>query len=91
MLDQQPQYHSLALAGADLSLLHRARSPEIARPLGLAVTLSVGFCLLMLAPFASSIGAATVVRMLVTVVACSAMLLGSVALSRPLVRAVCRF
>lgn len=90
VVDQQPQYRSLALAGTSLRTLHRARALEVAVPLLVTVLLSAGFVLALMLPFVTMIGAAVVARFIGAVAASAALMMAAVLVSRPLVAQAAR-
>jgi len=89
VLDQREQYRALALAGAAEGSLHAARTREVALPLVVTVLVAGGMTLALMVPFAQRIGPELLVRFGVAVVAAVALMVASVAASRPLVRSVC--
>lgn len=89
VLDQRGEYHALALAGTDVSVLHAARLREVAIPLAATVLLSGGFVLLLFVPFAQAIGLVLLGRFVLAVVVATALLLLAVVASRSLVRQAC--
>ena len=89
VLDQREQYRALALAGAAEQSLHAARTREVALPLVVTVLVAGGMTLALMVPFAQRIGPELLVRFGVAVVAAVALMVASVAASRPLVRSVC--
>jgi hypothetical protein len=89
VLDQREEYRALALAGAGESALHAARTREVALPLVVTVVVAGAMTLALMVPFAQRIGPELVVRFGVAVLAAMALMVASVAVSRPLVRSVC--
>ncbi|HEU4332028.1 MAG TPA: FtsX-like permease family protein [Lapillicoccus sp.] len=89
VLDQRDQYRALALAGAEASALHAARTREVALPLGVTVVVAGGMTLMLLVPFSAVIGPELLARFVVAVVAAMALMVAAVLVSGPLVRTVC--
>lgn len=90
VLDRRPAYRALALAGAPVSFLHRARSREVTIPLVVTLVLGGTFPLLILLPLSGVIGVDMLLRAALAVAAACALISGSVAASRSLVRDAAR-
>jgi hypothetical protein len=88
VLDQRDQYRALALAGAETSALHAARTWEVALPLGVTVVVAGGMTLALLVPFSALIGFELLARFVVAAAAVALMVV-AVLVSRRLVRTVC--
>ncbi|WP_226344694.1 FtsX-like permease family protein [Agilicoccus flavus] len=90
VIDQGPQYRALALAGAPIPFLHRARLREVTIPLGATIVLGSVLPLLVLVPFADLAGIGLLVRTVVAIAAAAALTVAALAASRPLVREAVR-
>lgn len=86
VIDQRATYRDLALAGTPLRVLHRARLLEVAVPLLVTLVMGATLPLLILLPMSSLLGVGVLVRTAVALALSVLALLGSVYLSRGLVR-----
>lgn len=85
VLDQRPQYRALALAGAPLDVLHRARHEEVSVPLVTTLLIGGAFPFLILIPLSAVAGPGVIVKATLAVVVACGLLLASVTASRGLV------
>lgn len=88
--DQRPAYRALALAGAPLHILHRARMREVTFPLAVTVVLGATFPVLILLPFSGAIGIGLLLRTVAAIAMACALLVAAVLASRPLVERAAR-
>lgn len=88
--DQRPQYRALALAGAPVELLHRARLREVTIPLGVTLALGATFPLLVLLPLSDYIGVGLVLRTVAAIAVACGLLVAAVLASAPLVGSAAR-
>ncbi|WP_265447396.1 FtsX-like permease family protein [Flexivirga meconopsidis] len=86
VIDRQSELRALARSGAQDRTLIAAALRETSLPLAITVALSAGFTVVMMAPFAQYLNLATAGWIALSVVASIALMLGTVRLTRPLIR-----
>ncbi|NNG40403.1 ABC transporter permease [Flexivirga sp. ID2601S] len=86
VVDRRGELRALSRSGAQGQTLIAAALRETSLPLAITVVLSTGFTMVMMAPFARYLSPATGAWIVVAVVASVALMLGTVRLTRPLIR-----